>query len=130
MTKIDTMLHAARTHTTGGRDGTSRSDDGRLDMRLSSPGPCGLGTNPEPLFAAGCSACFEGAMGLAARRMNAVLPADPGMIGGAYFLQARPEVSLSGMERTIAQTIIDAAQLTCPYSTAIRDHIQVVSNLI
>lgn len=138
MTKIDKVLYTARTHTTGGRDGASRSHDGRLDIRLSSPGTSGLGTNPEQLFAAGWSACFEGAMGLAARNMNVVLPADLaidaevdlGMTGDAYFLQARLNVSLPGMERTIAQSIVDRAHQTCPYSKAVRGNIQAVISLL
>jgi Ohr subfamily peroxiredoxin len=138
MTRIDKVLYTARTHTTGGRDGASRSHDGRLDIRLSSPGTSGLGTNPEQLFAAGWSACFEGAMGLAARNMNVVLPADLaidaevdlGMTGDAYFLQARLNVSLPGMERTIAQSIVDRAHQTCPYSKAVRGNIQAVISLL
>ena len=66
MTQLEKVLYTAKTHTTGGRDGASRSDDGRLDIKLSSPGTAGGGTNPEQLFAAGWSACFIGAMGLAA----------------------------------------------------------------
>ncbi len=66
MTQIEKVLYTGKTHTTGGRDGASRSDDGRLDIKLSRPGSSGGGTNPEQLFAAGWSACFIGAMGLAA----------------------------------------------------------------
>jgi Ohr subfamily peroxiredoxin len=138
MTKIEEVLYTAKTHTTGGRDGTSRSTDGRLDIKLSPPGSSGLGTNPEQLFAAGWSACFEGAMGLTAKKMKVVLPADLaidaeidlGMTGDAYFLQARLNVSLPGLERSVAQTIIDAAHQTCPYSKAIRGNIEVVINLL
>lgn len=70
MTQIKKVLYTAKTHTAGGRDGESQSSDGRLDIKLSSPGTAGVGTNPEQLFAAGWSACFEGAMGLAARKMK------------------------------------------------------------
>src|SRR5256886_14675405 len=76
MTRIEKVLYTAKTHTTGGRDGASRSNDGRLDIKLSSPGAAGTGTNPEQLFAAGWSACFIGAMGLAASKMKIALPAD------------------------------------------------------
>ena len=69
------VMYTAKTHTTGGRAGASRSDDGRLDVRLSIPGAAGNGTNPEQLFAAGWSACFEGAMGLAAQKLKIALPA-------------------------------------------------------
>src|ERR1700721_1200614 len=77
MTKTEKVLYTAKTHTTGGRErGMSLSSDGRLDIKLSVPGAAGTGTNPEQLFAAGWSACFEGAMGLAARKMKVTLPAE------------------------------------------------------
>jgi lipoyl-dependent peroxiredoxin len=77
MTQLEKVLYTGKTHTSsGGRNGTSRSSDGRLDIHLSSPGTLGAGTNPEQLFAAGWSACFIGAMGLAAGKMKVTLPAD------------------------------------------------------
>jgi Ohr subfamily peroxiredoxin len=132
------VLYTAKTHTTGGRDGASRSSDGRLDIKLSSPGTAGNGTNPEQLFAAGWSACFEGAMGLAARKMKVTLPADLAidaevdlcLTEGAYFLQARLNVSLPGVEREVAQALVDAAHQTCPYSKAIRNNVDVTINLV
>lgn len=138
MTRIEKVLYTANTHTTGGREGASRSSDGRLDIRLSPPGTTGLGTNPEQLFAAGWSACFEGAMGLAARKMKVTLPADLsidaevdlGTTGDGYFLQARLNVSLPGLERSVAQAVLDAAHQTCPYSKAVRGNIDVAINLV
>jgi lipoyl-dependent peroxiredoxin len=125
-------------HTTGGREGGSRSSDGRLDIRLSTPGGAGSGTNPEQLFAAGWSACFEGAMAIAARKMNVVLPADLAIDAevdlnsddGAFFLSARLNVSLPGMDRNDARAVVDAAHQTCPYSKATRGNIEVEINLI
>ena len=138
MTQIEKPLYTAKTHTTGGRDGASRSSDGRLDIKLSSPGTAGVGTNPEQLFAAGWSACFEGAMGLAARKMKVPLPADLAidaevdlcLTDGAYFLQARFNVSLPGLERGVAQALTDAAHQTCPYSKATRGNIEVKISLV
>jgi lipoyl-dependent peroxiredoxin len=138
MTLDKKVLYTAKVHTTGGRDGASRSSDGRLDIKHSSPGSAGTGTNPEQLFAAGWSACFEGAMGLAARKMKVALPADLAidaevdlcMSGDAYFLQARLNVSLPGVARETAQAIVDAAHQTCPYSKATRGNIDVVINLV
>lgn len=72
---LEKVLYTGKAHTTGGRDGASRSSDGRLDIKLPSPGTPGNGTNPEQLFAAGWSACFMGAMGLAAAKMKTRLPA-------------------------------------------------------
>jgi lipoyl-dependent peroxiredoxin len=139
MTQIEKVLYTGRTHTSsGGRDGTSRSDDGRLDIKLSSPGTPGSGTNPEQLFAAGWSACFIGAMRLAAGKIKVTFPADAavdaevdlGKTGGDYFLQARLNVSLPGLERDVAQALVDAAHQTCPYSKATRGNIDVAINLV
>ena len=138
MTKLEKVLYTGKTHTSsGGRNGTARSSDGRLDIKLSSPGT-GTGTNPEQLFGAGWSACFIGAMGKAAQQMEVTLPAnlavdaevDLGTTDGAYFLQARLNVSLSGLEREVAQALVDAAHQTCPYSKATRGNIDVVINLV
>jgi Ohr subfamily peroxiredoxin len=108
-----------------------------LDIKLSTPGASGTGTNPEQLFAAGWSACFEGAMGLAARKMKIALPADAAidaevdlcLTDGAYSLQARLNISLPGLGRDVAQALADAAHQTCPYSKATRGNITVVINV-
>ena len=138
MPKLDKVLYTAKVRTTGGRDGAARSDDGRLEITLSPPGHAGTGTNPEQLFAAGWSACFIGAMGIAANKMKVALPADRainaevdlGTSGGAFLLQARLNVSLPGLDREIAQALVEAAHQTCPYSKATRGNIDVVINLI
>jgi Ohr subfamily peroxiredoxin len=132
------VLYTAITHTTGGRDGASRSADGRLDIRLSTPGGPGNGTNPEQLFAAGWSACFEAAIGLAARRMKVTLPPDLAidaeldlnLADGAYFLRARLNVSLPGLDQELAQVLVDAAHQTCPYSKAIRNNVDVLITIV
>jgi len=132
-TSPQNVLYTANVHTTGGRDGRSRSDDGRLDLQLSSPGSSGAGTNPEQLFAAGWSACFEGAMQLAARRQNLKLPdnvaidaqVDLCLAEGNYFLQARLKISVPGLERALVQALVDAAHHTCPYSKLSRNNIHV-----
>ena len=133
------VLYTAKAHTTGGRDGgSSRSSDGRLDVKLSIPGGPGNGTNPEQLFAAGWSACFLGAIKLVAAKMKVRLPADPAIDpevdlwtgSDGYFLKARLNVSLPGLERQVAQAILDGAHQTCPYSKATRGNIEVEINLI
>ena len=137
MITFEKLLYTAKTHTTGGRDGASRSSDGQLDVKLSSPGSARIGTNPEQLFAAGWSACFEGAMGLAARKMKVVLPPDLAIdaevdlnLGDdGYFLRARLNVSLPGLEHGVAQALADAAHQTCPYSKATRGNIDVAINV-
>jgi Ohr subfamily peroxiredoxin len=138
MTKIDKVLYTGRTHTTGGRDGAARSEDARLDIKLSPPGSSQPGTNPEQLFAAGWSACFIGAMGLAAGKRKLKLPTDTavdaevdlGTTEGAYFLQARLKVSLPGLDRELAQAIVEEAHQTCPYSKATRGNIDVELALV
>jgi Ohr subfamily peroxiredoxin len=138
MTRIEKVLYTAKTHTTGGRDGASRSADGRLDVKLSLPGSAAAGTNPEQMLAAGWSACFIGAMGLAAKQLKVALPADTavdaevdlGMTGDAYFLQARLNVSVPGVDREVAQKLADLAHQTCPYSKATRGNIDVVITVV
>jgi len=139
MTRIEKVLYTGKTHTSsGGRDGEAHSSDGRLDIKLSSPGSAGAGTNPEQLFAAGWSACFIGAMGKAAGKMKVTLPpdlavdaeVDLGMAGSEYFLQARLNVSLPGLDREVARALTDAAHQTCPYSKATRGNIDVAIHLV
>ena len=94
MNRLEKVLYTAKTHTTGGRAGVSRSSDGRLEVRPSRPGSPGTGTNPEQLFAAGWSACFELAMEFAARKMKIALPADHAVdaeIGRACTRQRQPQ---------------------------------------
>ncbi|MNI32595.1 Organic hydroperoxide resistance protein OhrB [compost metagenome] len=137
-TAPENVLYTANVHTTGGRDGHARSNDGRLEVNLSSPGSSGAGTNPEQLFAAGWSACFEGALRLAARRMSINLPqpvaidaqVDLCSAEGSYFLQARLNVSVPGVERESAQALVDAAHETCPYSKLSRNNIAVQITLV
>jgi Ohr subfamily peroxiredoxin len=137
-TTREKVLYTAKTRTTGGREGASRSSDGRLDVKLASPGAPGIGTNPEQLFAAGWSACFEGAMALAARKRKIALPADTAIdaevdlniADGAYFLRARLNVSVPGVDRDVVQAIVDDAHETCPYSKATRGNIDVTVNLV
>ena len=137
MASLDKVLYTARAHTTGGRDGASRTDDGRLDVTLSSPGTSGSGTNPEQLFAAGYSACFIGALKAVAARQKLTLPQDVaidaevdlGTLPNAYGIAARLTVHLPGMDRTTAQALVEAAHQVCPYSNATRGNIDVTLTL-
>jgi osmotically inducible protein OsmC len=133
------VVYTAKTHTTGGREnGASRSSDGRLDVKLSLPGSARIGTNPEQLFAAGWSACFESAIGLAARKRKITLPADLAidaevdlhLADGGYYLGTRLNVSLPGIEREVAQSLVEEADQLCPYSKATRGNIDVTINLV
>jgi osmotically inducible protein OsmC len=139
MTDISKVLFTAKVHTTGGRDGgASKSSDGRLDLKHSIPGTPGTGTNPEQLFAAGWSACFEGAMGIAARKMKIAIPSsmaidaevDLCLSNDAYFLRGRLNVSLPGLEEGVARELIESGHRTCPYSKATRGNIDALITLI
>jgi Ohr subfamily peroxiredoxin len=139
MNQQSKVLYTARVHTTGGREGgTSRSSDGHLDIRLSPPGGHGDGTNPEQLFAAGWSACFESAIGIAARKKKVALPSDLAidaevdlsLVGGFYTLSARLNVSLPGLARGVAQALVDEAHTLCPYSRATHGNIDVTTTLV
>ena len=133
------VLYTARTHTIGGRDnGTSRSSDGHLEVKLAVPGSTRVGTNPEQLFAAGWSACFASAIGVVARTMKIAMPADPVidaevdlvLTGREYTIRARLDVSLPGLSREVAEALLEAADQTCPYSKATRGNIDVAINLV
>ncbi len=131
---LDKVLYTAKMHTTGGRDGgASRSSDGRLEVKHSSPGGPGTGTNPEQLFAAGWSACFIGAMKAVAHQQKLRLPedlavdaeVDLGKSGDNYQLAARLNVTIPGMDKKQAQELVEAAHQVCPYSRATRGNIEV-----
>jgi len=134
----DKVIYTAQTHTTGGREGASRSTDGRLDVKLSVPGGPGAGTNPEQLFAAGWSACFIGALGVAAKMNSVKLPADTSvnaevdLMSGetGYSLQARLNISLPELDSSVAQSLIDQASLMCPYSKATAGNINTEYKLV
>jgi osmotically inducible protein OsmC len=138
MSEIGKVVYTAKAHTTGGREnGASRSSDGRLDVQLSTPGSARIGTNPEQLFAAGWSACFESAMGLVARKMKIALPADLAIDAevdlhqgdSGYFLGARLNISLPGVAREVAETLAREAHQVCPYSKATRGNVDVAINI-
>ncbi len=133
------VLYTAKIHTTGGREhGASRSSDGHLNVKLSAPGSGRIGTNPEQLLAAGWSACFESAIGVAARKRKIALPAglaidaevDLHLGEAGYSLGARLNVRLPGIARDAAQALVDEAHEICPYSKATRGNIDVAITLV
>lgn len=133
------LIYTAKTNTTGGREnGVARSLDGRLDVKFSLPGSPRIGANPEQLFAAGWSACFETAIGLAARKRGValtemVIDAEVNLHLAElddYFLSARLNVKLPGVDRAIAVQLVEDAEQLCPYSKATRGNIDVAINLL
>ena len=129
MANLDKVLYTAKAHSTGGRDGVSRSSDGKLDVKLTPP--TGTGTNPEQLFASGYSACFLGAMKAVAARQKITLPADTsidaevdlGPVGDAFGIAVRMTINLPGMDKAAAEKLVHDADLVCPYSNATRGNI-------
>jgi len=136
--EIEKVLYTAKTHTIGGREGSAKSSDEKLDILLTPPGLNGKGTNPEQLFAAGWSACYIGALGLAAKKLGTVLPNDTyvdaevdlGMTGEAYLLQARLFVSIPGVDSETAKQLVEIAHQTCPYSKATKGNINISTTII
>ncbi|MFC3031719.1 organic hydroperoxide resistance protein [Pseudoalteromonas fenneropenaei] len=142
---MNTLLataYTAKATATGGREGSAKSDDGRLDVKLSTPkglgGDDGQGTNPEQLFAAGYAACFIGALKFVAGQRKVALPKDIyinsevaiGPIEGGFGIAAVLNISLSSLDKTVAQELVDAAHQVCPYSNATRGNISVTLNLL
>jgi len=135
----DKVIYTAKTHTIGGREhGVARSSDAQLEVRLSPPGSGRPGTNPEQLFAAGWSACFEGALGVAALRHKVKLPPETAIDAevdlhndsGEFFIGARLNISIPGIERALAQALVDDAEKICPYSKAIKGNVAVTYTLV
>ena len=135
--KIDKILYTAHATSTGGSEGSSKSYDGVLDVKLTTPKELGgngaTGTNPEQLFAAGYSACFIGAMKHVAMMQKITLPADTsikadvgiGPIPAGFGIQVAMTVTIPGMERAAAEKLVEAAHGVCPYSNATRGNIDV-----
>jgi Ohr subfamily peroxiredoxin len=142
MNKLDKVLYTAHATSTGGREGTSKSDDGVLDLKLTTPKGLGgngaVGTNPEQLFAAGYSACFIGAMKHVAMLQKTPLPADTsiqadvgiGPIPQGFGIQVALHVHIPGWDAGAAKKIVDAAHQVCPYSNATRGNVEVVLDVV
>ena len=135
-TPLQKVIYQAHAKSTGGRDGTSKTSDGLLNVKLTVPremGGAGGGVNPEQLFAAGYSACFIGAMKFVAGTQKIALPADTsidatvgiGQIPAGFGIEVQMVVNVPGMERAAAQALVDKAHQVCPYSNATRGNIDV-----
>jgi Ohr subfamily peroxiredoxin len=133
---LEKILYTAHATTTGGREGSSKTDDGKLAVKLAPPkemGGNGDGTNPEQLFAAGYSACFMGAMKFVAGTQKKTVPADAtisadvgiGPIPAGFGIQVAMRISIPGWPKEETQALVDAAHKVCPYSNATRGNIDV-----
>lgn len=143
MTKLTKTLYTATALASGGREGKARSNDGRLEVNLSTPkelgGPGGAGTNPEQLFAAGYSACFLSALKFVAMQSKVNLGSEASVEGavnigsipsGGFGLEAELRISLPGVDKTVAEQLVEKAHAVCPYSNATRGNISVNLKLV
>ena len=142
MNVLQNVAYTAKATATGGREGVAKSDDGRLNVNLSTPkglgGDDGQGTNPEQLFAAGYAACFIGALKFVAGSEKIALPSDThinsevsiGAIEGGFGIAVKLAVSLGDMDKTAAQELLNKAHQVCPYSNATRGNIAVELSVI
>ena len=135
-TKLDKVLYTAHATSTGGRDGAARTDDGLLNVKLAPPkelGGAGGATNPEQLFAAGYSACFLGALKHVAGIEKVKVPADAsidasvgiGQIPQGFGIEVALTIRLPGLEKSVAESLVEKAHQVCPYSNATRGNIEV-----
>jgi len=138
------ILYTATATAKGGRAGHIHSSDGVLDFDLKVPkelgGPGGTGSNPEQLFAAGYAACFEGAMRFVAGQRKVQVPADTQVTAHVgigpreptgFGIAVQLEVSLPGLDRAVAQDLVDTAHRDiCPYSHATRGNVDVTITLV
>jgi Ohr subfamily peroxiredoxin len=139
---IEKVLYRATAQVTGGREGRAVSSDNVLDVKLTTPrelgGAGGVGTNPEQLFAAGYSACFLGALKFVASKEKVSLPADTniegtvgiGQIPTGFGIEVELKISLPGLDKTVADSLVQKAHVVCPYSNATRGNIDVTLNVV
>ncbi|GAA4353677.1 organic hydroperoxide resistance protein [Kangiella taiwanensis] len=137
MKKPNEIAYKTKATATGGRTGSAKSDDGKLNVNLSTPkelgGAGGEGTNPEQLFAAGYSACFIGAMQHVAGQEKVKLPEDTTVTGevgigptdGGFAIDVELQVSIPGMDKADAESLVEKAHQVCPYSNATRGGVDV-----
>lgn len=140
MTTLEKTVYTAEVTSTGGRDGHSRSPDGKIDFNMGKPKEMGgndNGYNPEQLFAAGYSACFLGALKFVAGKEKVELPDDAsvtakisfGPIPGGFGLAAALTVTLPGIDRAVAEDLVEKTHKVCPYSNATRGNIDVTTDV-
>lgn len=139
---VEKVLYVAHATATGGRDGRAVSSDKVLDVKLTTPkelgGGGGDGTNPEQLFAAGYSACFLGALKLVASREKVTLPDDTridgsvgiGPIAQGFGIEVTLKISVPGIERSVAEDLVNKAHVVCPYSNATRGNVDVTLTVV
>ncbi|MDD3685328.1 MAG: organic hydroperoxide resistance protein [Bacteroidales bacterium] len=135
------ILYTAKVKASGGRNGHAKSDDGVIDMAVRMPkglgGEGGEFTNPEQLFGATYSVCYDGALNLVARmakhKVETTTTANVSIgktADGGLGLAVQLDIEVKGVEREVALDLINQAHQVCPYSKAIRNNVEVVLNLL
>lgn len=142
MNTLQSIAYTAKATATGGREGTAKTEDGRLDVALSTPkalgGDDGQGTNPEQLFAAGYAACFIGALKLVASKEKVALPQDTqihsevsiGPIESGFGIAVKLAISAGDLDKDTVRELVDKAHEVCPYSNATRGNIAVELSVV
>ena len=129
----DKLYFTGKTRNVGGHNGSTRSSDGSLDLKLPAPHPMA-----ENLFGAAWSACYMGAIELSAKQRKITLPNAPvvdaeiKLLHGnnGFFLKARFDVSVQGLDKDVVRELADAAHGICPYSKAVHGNIDVETNVV
>lgn len=134
------VLYTAVATAENGRDGRVASDDGKLDVIVNPPkemGGSGAGTNPEQLFAAGYSACFQSALSVVARGAKADVSGSRvtakvgiGKTAGGYGLAVELAVSIPNVDEATAKGLVEKAHEVCPYSNATRGNVAVTLTVV
>ena len=133
ITQTAKTLFTGKVHSKSGRDGYAKSADGFVDLQLAQPHPAA-----ENLFAAAWSACYMGAIELAAAQRKIKLAGSPEVdaeidlnnAGGSYFLQARFNVTVPGVDAATAAELAETAHGICPYSKAVHGNIEVTTTIV
>ncbi len=126
-------VYSGTTHNIGGANGSTRAADGLFDFQLADPHPAA-----ENFFGAAWSGCFMGAIGLAAAQKKVALPEAPQidatidllMEGSEFFLRAKLDVTIAGIDIAVARELVDIAHQICPYSKATRGNMDVEINVL
>ncbi len=136
-------MYTAHATSTGGREGHGKTEDGKLDLKLTPPkemGGSGAGINPEQLFAVGYSACYLGALKYVAAKQNTPISDDASVTSHVtlgsrrdkkgFGIAVKLDVSLPGVPKAKAAALAKKAHVVCPYSHSIRKNVKVVTSIV
>lgn len=133
ITQTAKTLFTGKTHSKAGKDGYAKSADGFVDLKMPQPHPAA-----ENLFAAAWSACYMGALELAAAKRKIKLTGSPeidaridlNLAGESFFLKAHFDVTLPGVDPAVAAELAETAHGICPYSKAVHGNIEVTTTIL